>query len=102
MPTFKNTSDQIFIDGNIVVKPGQTITADRLDRIEQLTNQYGWQFKRLETQEAEPAPEAEPNVEPDAPQVETASEAVEEQPSVDTEPQPEPSPPPAPSKKRGK
>lgn len=48
MATFKNISDTTFIDGNITVLPGQTLTVNDESRIDQLTNQYGWQFSSLE------------------------------------------------------
>ncbi len=59
MPSFRNTSDQVFIDGNITVLPNQQWTVTDPHRIEQLTTQYGWQFECLESpQQAEEAPKA--------------------------------------------
>lgn len=49
MPTFRNTSDKVFVDGNITVLPTQVWTVDDPARIEQLTNQYGWQFENTES-----------------------------------------------------
>jgi hypothetical protein len=42
--TFKNTSDQVFQDGDLIVKPGESFSTEDESRIDQLTNQYAWQF----------------------------------------------------------
>ena len=57
MPTFKNISDQTFIDGNITVLPGKTLTVNDPARIDQLTGQYGWQFENLDAPKVGAKPE---------------------------------------------
>jgi len=44
MQTFKNTSNDVFIDGDLVVKPGESFSTDNPGRITQKTDMYDWQF----------------------------------------------------------
>ncbi len=44
MQTFKNTSNDVFIDGDLVVKPGESFSTDNPGRITQMTDMYDWQF----------------------------------------------------------
>lgn len=44
MATFKNTSDEVFQDGDLVVLPGESFSTEEEHRIEQMTGQYAWQF----------------------------------------------------------
>ncbi len=44
MPTFKNTSDSLFQDGDLVVEPGESFSTDNPGRITQMTGLYAWQF----------------------------------------------------------
>lgn len=44
MPTFKNTSDEVFQDGDLVVLPGESFATEEEARVDQMTNQYAWQF----------------------------------------------------------
>jgi hypothetical protein len=43
--TFKNTSDQTFVDGDLVVRPGETVTDINDDRAAQFRGMYSWQFE---------------------------------------------------------
>ena len=54
MPTFKNTSEHVFWDGDLVVKPGESFTSDDEGRINQMRDQYAWQFE--ETKSTKDAP----------------------------------------------
>lgn len=44
MPTYKNTSQEVFQDGDLVVLPGESFSTEEDARIDQMTNQYAWQF----------------------------------------------------------
>jgi hypothetical protein len=44
MPTFKNTSNEVFQDGDLVVRPGESFSTEEEARIDQITSQYAWQF----------------------------------------------------------
>jgi hypothetical protein len=43
--TFKNTSDQTFVDGDLVIRPGETVTDINDDRADQFRGMYSWQFE---------------------------------------------------------
>ncbi len=43
--TFKNTSDQTYVDGDLVIRPGETVTDVNDDRAEQFRGMYSWQFE---------------------------------------------------------
>jgi hypothetical protein len=56
VPTFKNTSDEVFQDGDLVVRPGESFSTEDEARIDQMRYQYAWQFaegKGKATDEAE-------------------------------------------------
>lgn len=63
MPTFKNTSDHVFQDGDLIVKPGESFSTEDESRAVQLRGQYAWQFSETK---AENAP-TETEVKADAP-----------------------------------
>jgi len=42
--TFKNTSNDVFVDGDLAVKPGESFSTDNPGRITQMTDLYAWQF----------------------------------------------------------
>jgi hypothetical protein len=44
MPTFKNTSDEVFQDGDLIVLPGESFSTEDEARIDQMRYQYAWQF----------------------------------------------------------
>lgn len=44
MKTFTNTSDSVFQDGDLIVKPGESFATDNPRRITQMTDMYAWQF----------------------------------------------------------
>jgi hypothetical protein len=46
--TFKNTSSDVFIDGDLVVKPGDAFSTDKDGRIIQMTDMYKWQFEEVD------------------------------------------------------
>lgn len=50
--TFKNTSSDVFIDGDLVVKPGKAFKTDKAGRIEQMTVMYAWQFEEVDDEDA--------------------------------------------------
>ena len=43
--TFKNTSDQVFQDGDLMVLPGKSFSTEDEARADQLRTQYAWQFE---------------------------------------------------------
>ncbi|MDP9469069.1 MAG: hypothetical protein M3Q71_00160 [Chloroflexota bacterium] len=45
MQTFKNISNSLFQDGELVVKPGESFATDNPGRITQMTGLYAWQFE---------------------------------------------------------
>ncbi len=45
MQTFKNISNSLFQDGELVVKPGESFDTDNPGRITQMTGLYAWQFE---------------------------------------------------------
>jgi hypothetical protein len=55
--TFKNTSDQVFQDGDLMVLPGKSFSTEEESRAEQLRTQYAWQFE--ETKDAKSTPTEE-------------------------------------------
>ncbi len=61
MKTFKNISDSVFQDGNLIVKPGDAFTTDNPGRLEQMTGLYAWQFEET-TGEAPTEDELKANV----------------------------------------
>ena len=42
---FTNKSTQTFVDGDLVVRPGETVTEVNEDRANQFRGQYSWQFE---------------------------------------------------------
>lgn len=48
MQTFKNISNDVFIDGDLVVKPGESFSTDNPGRMTQMTEMYDWQFEAVE------------------------------------------------------
>ena len=42
--TFKNTSNQVIQDGDLIVNPGEDIKPENESRVNQLRGQYAWQF----------------------------------------------------------
>jgi hypothetical protein len=45
MPTFKNKTEQVFQDGDLMVLPGKSFSTEDESRAEQLRTQYAWQFE---------------------------------------------------------
>ena len=45
MPTFKNTSNEVFQDGDLIVRPGESFSSEDEGRVEQMRSQYAWQFE---------------------------------------------------------
>ena len=45
MPTYKNISDSLFQDGDLIVKPGDSFSTENPGRVEQMTGLYAWQFQ---------------------------------------------------------
>ncbi|MGI8486702.1 MAG: hypothetical protein ACR2OU_20895 [Thermomicrobiales bacterium] len=52
MPTFKNTSDHVFQDGDLLVKPDESFSTDEESRMVQLRGQYAWQFSESKSEDA--------------------------------------------------
>jgi len=52
MTAFKNTSDHVFQDGDLIVKPGESFSTDEQGRIDQMTVQYAWQFSEIKDEKA--------------------------------------------------
>ena len=52
MASFKNTSDHVFQDGDLIVKPGESFSTDEQGRIDQMTVQYAWQFSETKSDSA--------------------------------------------------
>lgn len=52
MPTFKNTSDHVFQDGDLLVKPGESFSTEDESRAVQLRGQYAWQFSETKSESA--------------------------------------------------
>ena len=44
MPTFKNTSQATFQDGDLIVLPGESFETEDAGRIDQMRGLYKWQF----------------------------------------------------------
>lgn len=44
MPTFTNTHNQPFQDGDLVVMPGESFTTEDKGRVNQMRGLYKWQF----------------------------------------------------------
>ncbi len=42
---FENISTQTYVDGDLVVRPGETVTDVKEDRAEQFRGLYSWQFR---------------------------------------------------------
>lgn len=74
MQTFKNTSNDVFIDGDLVVKPGESFSTDNPGRITQMTDMYDWQFTETD---GEAPTEDEVNAQPTDVREERASDHVE-------------------------
>jgi hypothetical protein len=45
MPTFKNKTDEVFQDGDLIVAPGESFSTEDEARAEQMRVQYAWQFE---------------------------------------------------------
>lgn len=43
--TFKNTSDQTFVDGDLVIRPEDVVSEVNDDRANQFRGMYAWQFE---------------------------------------------------------
>ena len=56
--TFKNTSDQVFQDGDLMVLPGKSFSTEDPSRAEQLRTQYAWQFEETKATKDVPTEEA--------------------------------------------
>ena len=52
MPTFKNTSDTVFQDGDLIVKPGESFLTEEESRVVQMRDQYAWQFSESKAKDA--------------------------------------------------
>ncbi len=56
MPTFKNTTEQVFQDGDLMILPGKSFSTEEESRAEQLRVQYAWQFEEVSGKNAKDAP----------------------------------------------
>jgi hypothetical protein len=56
MPTFKNVSEQVFQDGDLLVKPGESFSTEEEGRVEQMRVQYAWQFDEASGKAAKDVP----------------------------------------------
>jgi len=56
MPTFKNKTEQVFHDGDLMILPGASFSTEEDFRAEQLRGQYAWQFDEVSGKEAKDAP----------------------------------------------
>jgi hypothetical protein len=52
MPTFTNKSDQVFQDGDLLVRPGEAFSTDDEARMDQMRVQYAWQFSEGKAKDA--------------------------------------------------
>ncbi len=52
--TFKNKTEQVFQDGDLMVLPGKSFSTEDEARADQLRTQYAWQFE--ETKETKSTP----------------------------------------------
>jgi len=52
MPTYKNTSNQVFQDGDIILRPGEEIFTEDPARIAMFGSQYAWQFSESKSDKA--------------------------------------------------
>ncbi len=53
MPTFKNKSNQVFQDGDLMVEPGEVVKTLEQFRIDQFEGLYRWQFEKTSDQDKE-------------------------------------------------
>lgn len=58
MYTFKNTSDQVFQDGDLLVQPGDSFSTEEENRAEQMRVQYAWQFEETSDSKSKDAKNA--------------------------------------------
>jgi len=56
MPTFKNKTQQVFQDGDLMILPGASFSTEEDNRAEQLRGQYAWQFEEVSGKDAKGAP----------------------------------------------
>ena len=56
MPTFRNKSDEVFQDGDLMVQPGDSFSTEDESRAEQMRVQYAWQFEETSGKAAKDAP----------------------------------------------
>ena len=56
MTTFKNKTEQVFQDGDLMVLPGASFSTEEESRAEQMRTQYAWQFDEVSGKAADTAP----------------------------------------------
>jgi hypothetical protein len=56
MTTFKNKTEQVFQDGDLMILPGASFSTEEDSRVEQLRGQYAWQFDEVSGKGAKDAP----------------------------------------------
>ena len=47
MSSFKNKSDQTYVDGDLVIRPNETVKNVNDDRAVQFRGHYSWQFEEV-------------------------------------------------------
>lgn len=52
MPSYKNTSDQVFQDGDLMVAPGEVVETQEQFRIDEFEGLYRWQFTKTSDQDS--------------------------------------------------
>ncbi len=67
MYTFKNTSDQVFQDGDLLVQPGDSFATEEPNRAEQMRVQYAWQFEEVTSAKAAKNAPSEAEIKADLP-----------------------------------
>ncbi len=53
MATYKNTSDQVFQDGDLMVAPGESVKTTEQFRKDQFEGLYRWQFEKTSDKDEE-------------------------------------------------
>ncbi len=54
--TFRNKTEQVFQDGDLMIPPGASFSTEEDNRAEQLCGQYAWQFDEVSGKDAKDAP----------------------------------------------
>ncbi len=56
--TFRNKTEQVFQDGDLMILPGESFSTEEESRAVQLRGQYAWQFEEVSGKAAKGAPTA--------------------------------------------